>query len=63
MEIIKFTTLLERKRRLYQGLNTINELSKLSKKNKRLSIGINFTYIGSNFHYKKFISRTFKSKT
>ncbi len=31
------------------ALTTIEELSKLSKKNKRLSVGVNSTYIGSNY--------------
>lgn len=31
------------------AMNTINQLSKLHKKNKRLSIGVNSTYIGSNY--------------
>ena len=42
-------TIRKKKDAYIRALNTINELSKLSKKNKRLSIGINSTYIGSNY--------------
>ncbi len=31
------------------AINTIKELSKLSKNNKRLSIGVNSTYVGTNY--------------
>tara|TARA_Y100000813_G_scaffold180302_1_gene148618 strand:+ start:849 stop:1931 length:1083 start_codon:yes stop_codon:yes gene_type:complete len=43
------------------AINTIKELSIISKKNKRLSIGVNSTYVGSNYKslcklYKKLFS-------
>ena len=31
------------------AINTIKELSKVSKKNKKLSLGVNSTYVGSNY--------------
>ncbi len=32
------------------AINTIKKLTKISKKNKKLSVGVNSTYIGSNYH-------------
>ncbi len=42
-------TIRKKKDAYIKAINTIHELSKLTKENDRLSIGVNSTYIGSNY--------------
>ena len=49
MEIVNHNIIRKNKDAFSNAVKTIKGLSAISKKNKRLSIGINSTYVGSNF--------------